>query len=214
MFIFVIASVIISILIRRYAIHENKNRIEAILEASDERREKIFYFSREEIHEIKKMKKIVFFDNYIVDVEKFISYHPGGTFHIEQNLGNDVTRYLSGSMAVNKSFERHFHSLSAHKYLIGSLVVGVFRENSGIIITTDSKDCVVAPSAKAELLGMQFFDLPVVWVSSRIINVHVSEIRFTLKRNLQNYRFNRFLPGYTWTGRQYSVSCHIIKTGF
>ena len=197
---------IIAFLIRRYEKIQNKNRIEAILEASEERREKIFYFTREEIREIKKMKQIVFFDNYIVDVEKFINYHPGGRIHLEKNLGSDVTRFMCGSMAVNNDFKPHYHSLSAHNHLIENLVIGVFRENSGIIITTNSKDAVVAPNAKSELLGMQFFDLPVIWISSRIINVHVSEIRFTLKRNLQNYRFNRFLPGYTWVGRHYSVN--------
>ncbi len=210
MYITITLVVILFILVRRHYHFENKNKVESILESSDERREKIFYFSREEIHEIKIKKKIVFFDNYIVDVEKFIDYHPGGKIHLIQNLGSDVSRFLCGSLSVNSHFEPHYHSLSAHKHLLENLVVGVFRENSGIIVTTDSKDVIVSPNTKTEFLNLQFFDLPVVWISSRIINVHVSEIRFTLKRNLQNYRFNRFLPGYTWTGRHYSVRIKLI----
>ena len=206
MYISIISVVIIYIVIRRYYHLENKNKIESILVSSDERREKIFYFSRDEIHDIKVKKKIVFFDNYIVDVEKFIDYHPGGKIHLIKNLGSDISRYLCGSLSVNPNFEPHYHSLNAHRHLIENLVVGVFRENSGIIVTTDSKDVIVSPNSKTEFLNLQFFDLPIVWISSRIINVHVSEIRFTLKRNLQNYRFNRFLPGYRWTGRHYSVS--------
>ena len=205
MYFLVIGSLVLFYFIKRDNRIKNINRIESIIEANDERREKIFFFSREDIHDLKKMKKIVFYDNFIVDVETFIETHPGGKIHLLNNLGSDVSRYLCGSMSINKNFNPHYHSLSAHKYLISNMVLGIFRENSGIIITTDSKDAVITQNVDSELIEVQFFDLAVVWKSSRIINMYVSEIRFTLKRNLQNFRFNRFLPGYRWAGRHYSV---------
>jgi hypothetical protein len=51
MYFLVIGSLVLFYFIKIYNRIKNINRIESIIEANDERREKIFFFSREDIHD-------------------------------------------------------------------------------------------------------------------------------------------------------------------
>ena len=49
----------------------------------------------------------VLHENYVCDVTEFINFHPGGRIHIEENIGLDVTRYVTGNASVNNNFLPH-----------------------------------------------------------------------------------------------------------
>ena len=78
-------------------------------------------------------KKYVIYDNYLIDVESFMDFHPGGFLHIEENLYNDISRFVTGTTATNGKFKPHSHSFAAINY-IHTKIFGILNENHQIII--------------------------------------------------------------------------------
>jgi len=62
-----------------------------------------------------------------------MSYHPGGLIHLEESLYNDISRYVTGTVAINGNFTPYSHSYSAVNFL-HSRILGVLNENHQIII--------------------------------------------------------------------------------
>ena len=49
---------------------------------------------------IRKGKKLVIFDDLVLDVSKFQWFHPGGRFLITQNVGRDISKFFHGGYAL------------------------------------------------------------------------------------------------------------------
>ena len=76
---------------------------------------------------IRNGRKLVLFNNFIIDVENFMSEHPGSRFVIEQNIGNDIGQFFYGAYSVEQEVAPHIHSNFAamimKKLAVGKLII-------------------------------------------------------------------------------------------
>jgi Cytochrome b5-like Heme/Steroid binding domain/Eukaryotic cytochrome b561 len=49
---------------------------------------------------VKAGKKYVVLDEYVLDVEPFLAYHPGGKFVLSHNIGMDVSKFFHGGYSL------------------------------------------------------------------------------------------------------------------
>ena len=99
--------------------------------------DKIKFFSKSEMKNLEK--DYVLYDNNIVDVREFIHHHPGGKIQIQESLRNDITRYINGSVAINKNFSPHKHSYLALRHIMQKLTIGIFQENHNLILDQNQR---------------------------------------------------------------------------
>jgi len=61
---------------------------------------------------VKDGRKLVIFDNLVLDMNGFERIHPGGKFNITHNYGRDISKFFLGGYTLNtKSGKRpHTHS--------------------------------------------------------------------------------------------------------
>lgn len=73
-------------------------------------------------------RKLVLFNNFIIDVETFMSEHPGTRFVIAENIGNDIGKFFYGAYSMEDDVKPHVHSNYAasvlKKLTVGRLKVG------------------------------------------------------------------------------------------
>ena len=150
-------------------------------------------FSKDELLNLKKQRKIVFFDNYIIDVTDFIEFHPGGQIHLIETLNHDVSRYLDATAAINPSFDPRSHMVSTYQHIFDTMIIGQIMNNSNLIVNSEIIDEKFNP------------------VSSRKIAKDTNEFRYGLISKNPNIRFSRFLQGYQWVGRHFAVIKILIK---
>ena len=72
---------------------------------------------------VKTGRKLVLFNNYIVDVESFMDEHPGTRFVINQNIGREIGKYFYGAYSMEEDVLPHVHSSYAAN-LIKRLTIG------------------------------------------------------------------------------------------
>jgi len=162
----------------------------------DNKSKNIKVYSRSELEELKKEKKIVFLDNYIIDVTEFIENHPGGQVHLIENINHDVSRYLYGITSINSSFQPHYHSVRTYKHIFKNMIIGVLREESGLITNMKKESEVI--------------DTELMLISSRYIAKDISEFKFSFKNQFPNVTFTRFIHGYKWVGRHIAVIINLF----
>ena len=71
-------------------------------------------------------EQLVILDDYVLKVDSFMNYHPGGKFSIQQNVGRDVSKFFYGGYQMDgtdsSSTKPHTHSnyslLTANKLII------------------------------------------------------------------------------------------------
>jgi len=80
----------------------------------------------------------VLHENYVCDVTEFINFHPGGRIHIEESSGLDVSRYVTGTSAINNKFLPHDHSLVARQHLM-SLAFAELAEDHGLVLKDNKR---------------------------------------------------------------------------
>ncbi len=91
-------------------------------------------YNKDDLELIKSQgKKFAIYDNYLIDITKIMYYHPGGIIHLEETLYNDISRFVTGTVSLNKNFSPYNHSYSAVNYL-HTKIFGVIYENHQIII--------------------------------------------------------------------------------
>ena len=44
---------------------------------------------------------LVIFDEYVLNIEKFIDYHPGGSFVLKHNIGRDIGKFFYGGYSLD-----------------------------------------------------------------------------------------------------------------
>jgi hypothetical protein len=74
-------------------------------------------------------RKLLVWNGMVLDVGHFIEIHPGGTYLLEANLGEDVTSWFRGHESNDASVPSHVHSKVA-KDLALSMVVGALRSGA------------------------------------------------------------------------------------
>ena len=148
-------------------------------------------YSHLELSKLKKSRKIVFFDNYIIDVTDFIEHHPGGQIHLIETINQDVSRYLDATAAINPSFDPRSHLVSTYQHIFDSMIIGQFQDNSGLIIKSNKNSDII--------------DHELSLMSKRKIAKDTYEFKFQFKTKSQDIIFSRFLPGFEWMGRHFAV---------
>lgn len=68
-------------------------------------------------------KKLVLFNNFIVNVENFMDEHPGTRFVISHNIGKEIGKYFYGAYSLEQDVAPYAHSSYAAN-LIKRLTVG------------------------------------------------------------------------------------------
>lgn len=51
-------------------------------------------------------RKLVILDEFVVDVQKYIDWHPGGKFLLSHNIGRDVSKFFHGGYALEGNLGR------------------------------------------------------------------------------------------------------------
>jgi len=73
---------------------------------------------------------LVILDDMVLDVAKFQWEHPGGTWSIKNNIGNDISKYFYGGFTMeNKDFYPWTHSNDARR-LCNLICLGYIEESS------------------------------------------------------------------------------------
>jgi len=79
-------------------------------------------------------KKLVVLDDLVLDMTKYIDYHPGGKFVLNVNNGRDISKFFYGGYALegndgNAPAEGYNHSNYA-KMIVDSLIVGRYQSET------------------------------------------------------------------------------------
>ena len=119
---------LILLILNRY---KEKNQYN-LLKNMDNYPSEMIKFSKQDVKQLEK--DYVLYDNYVVDVSEFINNHPGGKIHLQESLRGDITRFITGSVAINHKFTPHKHSFLANKHIISKLSIGVIYENHKLFI--------------------------------------------------------------------------------
>lgn len=92
-------------------------------------------FSAQEFNkQIKAGKKLVLLNELVINVDEFMSYHPGGRFVLKTNIGRDISKFFYGGYCLegnqgSQPSEGHNHSNYARK-IIEDLIVGVYEPST------------------------------------------------------------------------------------
>ena len=93
---------------------------------------------------IRSGRKLVLFNNFIVDVESFMDEHPGTRFVISQNIGREIGKYFYGAYSMEEDVSPHIHSSYAAELIkrltIGKLEISKKYENISDSTKKFSKD--------------------------------------------------------------------------
>lgn len=88
-------------------------------------------------------RKLVLFNNHIVDVESFMDEHPGTKFLISENIGCEIGKYFYGAYTIDNDMKPHTHSSYAaeliEKMTIGKLAVVNDKANDNDQMKANSK---------------------------------------------------------------------------
>ena len=93
---------------------------------------------------IKKGKKIVIFQNQVIDVEHWINEHIGGAEVLKEVIGKEISRYFIGGFIAKGKTKPHFHTHEAFQkiqdFTIGTIstTVNLFYDIKNKVIDTDS----------------------------------------------------------------------------
>jgi hypothetical protein len=135
----------------------------------------------------KKNSKFVIYENYLLNVEKYIIVHPGGRNMIEENLFSDVGRYLTGTQAYSTKIKAHSHKLATFEYALKNLAYAEIKESDHIVIK-DNMDHFINDTFS--IMGKRE-------IAQSIFEYRVSSINLT---------FVRFQTGHTWIGKHFSFT--------
>jgi hypothetical protein len=163
----------------------------------------------------RKNKKFVLFENYIIDVEKYMQYHPGGQMAIEDYLYVDNGRFLIGNQAYNKHFKSYDHNYLTLRHTIKSMAYAKLKDNHRLV----SKVMQVQTTSRLNNDFSNNSDLDSTYINElNPILLHkslVAEDTFEYRFKFKNYEFARFLSEVNWIGRHFSVSStHLNRTRY
>lgn len=74
-------------------------------------------------------RKVVLYNNFIVDIDSFADQHPGTTYVLTENIGKDIGKYFYGAYSMSPDIVPYTHSSYAAK-LLEKLVIGKMKPMS------------------------------------------------------------------------------------
>lgn len=156
--------------------------------------EKLQSFSSADVLRMKqsKEKQFVLIDNILVDVGSYLDNHPGGRNLLEESLYGDVTRFMNGSVPFSSSFKAVDHKCLSCLFAIKFMSFGKIQENHNIVVDSNDKSYYLFDTMSIQ--------------DSRVTTGVTKEFRLRTKENLKELRFARYLPGFSWMGRHFSIT--------
>lgn len=182
------------------------DRVEEIKKLNYEKKKPII--NLEQLNAQKKVTKFVLFENYVCDVTEFIDHHPGGAMLIQDNLYTDVGRYLTGTQAYNKHFNKYEHYLMTHKHLIDHMTCAEIKDKHNILAIMTNVDNPSEVLKHTDQTENYINADKVVINEKRMIAKNVCEFKIG---GIKKTSFTRFLPGVFWIGRHFSVSSSYLN---
>ena len=92
----------------------------------------------EAIKLIKDGKEYMFADDSIIDIKDFKLSHPGGTYFIQNSIGQDTVKYMIGCSSYEGKFNPYTHSEKALS-LLNRLAIASIPYPLGYLESKDSK---------------------------------------------------------------------------
>jgi len=89
----------------------------------------------EVLEKVRKGEYLVFTDEYVLDVSDFHRGHPGGSFMLNETLGEDTGKYLVGCSSFSGQYNPYVHSLTTYS-IVKDLSVGKIPQPEGYLIPT------------------------------------------------------------------------------
>jgi hypothetical protein len=89
--------------------------------------------SEKEFHMlVSQGRKLVILDEFVLDVEKYISWHPGGVFLLTHNIGRDISKFFHGGYSLEDNLggqpaAGHPHSNQA-RIVVNKLIIAQFQK--------------------------------------------------------------------------------------
>jgi hypothetical protein len=133
-------------------------------------------------HGISTGRKLIVWNGLVLDVGEFAQNHPGGTYLIEANLGEDITAWFRGHESNDATIKSHAHSKVAKEICL-EMIVGALRigdesrvhkmaehswgdlaiqgadgldDSSGLLWKLESKTNVIHNSKKLPVVRLEF----------------------------------------------------------
>lgn len=147
---------------------------------------------------ITKEKQFVLIDNILVDVGNYLDNHPGGRNLLEDNLYGDVTRYMNGSVPFSSNFKAVDHKYLSCLIAIKFMSFGKIYDDHNIVVDSNDK-------------SYYLFDKMNI-VASRVTAGVTKEFQLRTKENLKEIKFARYLPGFSWMGKHFSLTSQKMDT--
>ncbi|OMJ89737.1 hypothetical protein SteCoe_8002 [Stentor coeruleus] len=89
------------------------------------------------IEQVKNGKKLMFYDDLVLEVGHFALSHPGGSFMISNCYGEDTGKYMVGCSSYGGSLLPYTHSLKAFSYLTNLAIARIPYPEGYIINQTN-----------------------------------------------------------------------------
>ena len=83
---------------------------------------------------VQKGESLVILDDLVLDVSKYASEHPGGTFLLTNNIGRDISKFFYGGYAMdgNSNDPKQGSNRKVHgvipSMIVNDLAVGIYNE--------------------------------------------------------------------------------------
>lgn len=82
---------------------------------------------------VKDGKKLVLFDNAVLDINGYERNHPGGKFNLVHNFGRDISKFFYGGYnLVNVEGKRPHHHSQGALDIVKSMIVGVLKSQEQV----------------------------------------------------------------------------------
>ena len=93
----------------------------------------------EVMDQVKSGKKLMFADELVIDVSSFSRSHPGGSFMISKNIGEDAGKYMVGCSSYGGKYNAYAHSKNAFA-MLKKLSVGRIAPLNGYLTSIYNKE--------------------------------------------------------------------------
>ena len=102
---------------------------------------------------VHKGRKLIIVDDLVVDVEEYITHHPGGKFVIEHCIGQDISKFFFGGFSLENNIDpktKGYHHSYAAYMIVNELTVAYFEDDIPCSVVEVMHDQAKATSVNAD----------------------------------------------------------------
>jgi NAD(P)H-flavin reductase len=137
----------------------------------------------EVMEQVNSGKKLMFADELVIDVTAFVKAHPGGSFLISKNLGEDVGKYMVGCSSYGSKYNPYEHSINSFA-IVKKLAVARIAHIDGYL----------TPINNNERVTMKF-----LVKNKKRLNTHTRALTLTSSE----YKVSNKCKDTTWIGKHF-----------